>query len=271
MAKKSKILIIEDEEYLADLYKMKFEQEGFSVIIAREGDEGLALARKKSPDLVLLDLVMPGKDGYEVLEEMRSDPVTKNLRIYILSNLGQEDEVEQGKAAGADDFLVKANLTPEQLTAKVKEALAMPPGGKIGATLKDNNEEEQKQPHQDKQILLIEDDSTLQEMYALRLRQDGCHVSTAGNGAWGLRLANDKKFDLIVMDMMMPAMHGYELLDKIRKESVNKDTPVIVVSNSAQDKDIQEAKSHGAVAYFLKSQITPAKLSKEAANLLSLK
>jgi CheY-like chemotaxis protein len=213
---------------------------------------------------------MPGKGGYEVLEELRSDPETSGLRIFILSNLGQDKEVEDGKMAGADDYLIKANLTPEQLTERVRSTLAHTPKGRQGDESEDKEDEPMPEPpHSGTRILLIEDDQNLQEMYALRLRQDGHHVSTAGNGAWGLRLANDHDYDVIIMDMMMPAMQGYELLDKMRAESRNRKTPVIVISNSAQDKDVEDAKRHGVSAYFLKSQTTPAKLSKEVDHLLN--
>jgi len=268
--KRAKILIIEDEKYLADLYKMKFENEGYTVLVAREGHAGLGLARREKPDLILLDLIMPGIDGYETLEELKSDPSTKYIRVFILTNLGQDQEVKKGQATEAEEYLVKANLTPEQLASKVKTALASGSESKTRtATGKEASAPEtDNQIHDGRQVLLLEDDKSLQEMYALRLRQDGCHVSTAGNGAWGYRLARDKEFDVIVLDIMMPALNGYGFMDKVRQSSRNRKTPIIVVSNSAQEADIREAKDHGADSYFLKSRITPAKLSKEVDRLL---
>ena len=115
-----KILIIEDEEYLVDMYKVKFESAGYEIIVARDGELGLALARSEQPDLILLDIVIPKKDGYEVLEELRSDEEIKDLKVYILSNLGQKAEIKKGLADGADGYFVKANLTPQQLVENVK-------------------------------------------------------------------------------------------------------------------------------------------------------
>jgi len=88
-------------------------------------------------------------------------------------------------------------------------------------------------------------------------------VEIARNGAWGLKLAREKQFDLIVMDMVMPAMSGLELLKKIKAESLHQNIPILVVSNSAQDKDVEEAKNNGATDYLIKSLLTPAKLIKE--------
>jgi DNA-binding response OmpR family regulator len=118
-----KILIIEDEQYLADMYKMKFEHEGYEVELAYDGESGIELAKKVKPDLVLLDLVLPKMDGYAVLRALRADEKTKDLKIYVLSNLGQEEEIEEGFKNGANGYLIKANVTPAQLVESVEKIL----------------------------------------------------------------------------------------------------------------------------------------------------
>ena len=120
---KKKILIIEDEVYLLEMYKMKFELEGYKVLIARDGQEGIESAVFGKPDIILLDLVMPIKDGYQVLEELKEKDETKKIPVLILSNLGQADEIKKGINNGADKYLIKANMTPNQLVREVKEAL----------------------------------------------------------------------------------------------------------------------------------------------------
>ena len=121
MAKK--ILIIEDERYLLDMYAMKFKQCGYQVVVAANGKEGLEVARKKKPDLILLDLVMPVMDGYEFLEKFKQDKKLKNIKVYIWSNLGQAAEIEKGLQGGADGYLIKTKLTPKQLASKVEKIL----------------------------------------------------------------------------------------------------------------------------------------------------
>ena len=116
-----KILIIEDEEYLAELYRFKFEQGGYTVLEARNGKEGIALARQTKPDLVLLDIVMPVLDGYQTLKLMRADNETKHLKIYILSNLGQAAEIQHAINDGADGYFIKANITPGQLLEEAEK------------------------------------------------------------------------------------------------------------------------------------------------------
>ena len=120
---KFKILIVEDEHFLSEMYITKFKHEGFAVFSASDGKEGLALLRKEMPDLVLLDIVMPVMDGYTFLKEMKKDEKINYIKVIILSNLGQRSEIEKGMNEGADDYLIKANLTPNQLVHKAREIL----------------------------------------------------------------------------------------------------------------------------------------------------
>ena len=124
MKNKKKILIIEDEVYLSEMYKMKFEFEGYIVLVAKDGQEGIDSTLSDKPDIILLDLVMPVKDGYQVLKELKENDETKKIPVLILSNLGQVDEIKKAMNDGADKYLIKANITPEQLVKEVKNALA---------------------------------------------------------------------------------------------------------------------------------------------------
>ena len=114
-----RVLIVDDEPALLDIYSTKMRLDGFEVMVAADGIEGFEKAVHEAPDVILLDVLMPGKDGFEVLKDLRGHPKTQDLPIVILSNLGQEYEIKRGKALGADDFLTKANLTP----GKVSEAV----------------------------------------------------------------------------------------------------------------------------------------------------
>jgi len=123
MENKTKILIIEDEEMLVNMYESKFLTEGFQVLKAFNGEDGLALALKEKPDLILLDIILPKMDGFLVLKSLKEETPTKNIPIILLTNLGQDEDINKGKAMGANDYLVKANLTPSEVVEKVKEIL----------------------------------------------------------------------------------------------------------------------------------------------------
>jgi DNA-binding response OmpR family regulator len=118
-----KILIIEDDRFLRELIKMKLEKEKYTVIEAVDGEEGERKIKEEKPDLVLLDLILPGIDGFEVLSRIKEDPALSSIPVIILSNLGQKEEIEKGLKLGAIDFLVKAHFTPGEIIEKIKGIL----------------------------------------------------------------------------------------------------------------------------------------------------
>ncbi|MFA5359603.1 MAG: response regulator [Patescibacteria group bacterium] len=265
-----KILIVEDEQFLSDMYKLKFEHDGYKAVVARDGSEGLELAKKEKPDLILLDLVLPGIDGFKVLTELKKDAATKNIKVFIFSNLGQENEIKTGKKIGADGYFIKANMTPSQLMEKVNALFNNK--DEIKPTKKINSEKESDNSIVEKssaKILLIEDEEAIINMYKLRFDKEGFQIEIARNGAWGLKLARQKKFDIILLDMVMPAMNGYEAIKALKSDDNTKNVPIIILSNSAQDGDIKKAKKLGANSYLLKSMITPAKLVEEVKRYLN--
>lgn len=119
-----KILIVEDDKFLREMITRKLDKEDYETIQAVDGKEGLERMREEKPDLVLLDLIMPGVGGFEVLEEAKKDPEIESIAIVILSNLGQKSEVERGLDLGAEDFLIKAHFTPREIIKKIQETVS---------------------------------------------------------------------------------------------------------------------------------------------------
>ncbi len=117
------ILIIEDEKSVSDMYKTHLENKGYQIAVSSNGKEGMELAKKEKPDLILLDIILPQKDGFTVLGKLKADKSTKKIPIVLLTNLGQDDDKKRGKDLGARDYLIKANLTPSQIGEKIKEYL----------------------------------------------------------------------------------------------------------------------------------------------------
>ena len=120
---KTKILIVEDEPFLLDLYEKKLEEAGFEVVKAQNGAEGLSLAQLELPKLILLDILMPQTDGYKMLKQIKTGMKTKNIPVVIFSNLSQREEIEKGLKLGAEDFIIKTSVTPSEMAGKVKEYL----------------------------------------------------------------------------------------------------------------------------------------------------
>lgn len=118
-----KVLIIEDEPTLREMYKLKFEKDGFEVYTANDGKPGLEMVKKHHPDVVLLDVVLNDYDGFYVLEKIKKDKKISSIPVIVISNLGTAKDMQYGLKNGAACYLIKAHTTPTQMVAKVKEML----------------------------------------------------------------------------------------------------------------------------------------------------
>lgn len=120
MTEKKLVLVIEDDPFYFNIYKMKLEKEGITAEVALNGEAALIIARKEKPVLIVTDLIMPGKDGFEVLKELKADPILCDVPVIVLSNLSQEEDMRRVKELGAAEYLVKANISIQDVIEKVK-------------------------------------------------------------------------------------------------------------------------------------------------------
>ncbi len=120
----TKVLVVEDDKFLLAAYSAKLKNSGFETILAVDGEEAMTKVQAEKPDIILLDLVLPKKDGFDVLFDIKQNPDTKSIPVIILSNLGQEEDVAKGKKLGATHYLVKSNIAIKDVVAKIKEVLA---------------------------------------------------------------------------------------------------------------------------------------------------
>jgi len=118
-----KILLVEDDPFLIDIYTSKLEKECFSVKISESGEDCLKKINQEKPDLILLDILLPKIDGWEILKKIKSDKKLKNIKIIILSNLYQKEDIEKGLSLGADKYLIKANYDPKEVIEEIKKIL----------------------------------------------------------------------------------------------------------------------------------------------------
>ncbi|MEK7209206.1 MAG: response regulator [Patescibacteria group bacterium] len=121
---KKTVLIVEDDEFLRSLTAKRIEKEGYGVEVAVDGENAITVLETLKPDLILLDLLLPGKDGFEVLKKIRSNEAVKAVPVIIFSNLGQKEDIEKAKSLGVDDFLIKANFTLDDVVAKINKLIA---------------------------------------------------------------------------------------------------------------------------------------------------
>lgn len=120
-----KVLIIEDDKLLREMMFRKLEKEGFEVFSVMDGSEAVVKTKEIKPDIVLLDLILPGSNGFEILKEIKNDSEIKETPVIVLSNLGQKSEIDKGMELGAVDYLVKAHFTPTEVLEKIKTILSI--------------------------------------------------------------------------------------------------------------------------------------------------
>lgn len=118
---RQKVLVAEDDTFLANAYRVKLEKEGFQVFIAPDGKEAMMIFQNEQPDIVILDLIMPEMDGFSVLKEIRASQ--SKIPVVVASNLGQKEDIEKSKELGATDYIVKSDISIQDLVSKIKSFL----------------------------------------------------------------------------------------------------------------------------------------------------
>jgi signal transduction histidine kinase/DNA-binding response OmpR family regulator len=201
----SPILVIDDDQDSRDLLRRTLEGDGHNVVTASDGKEGLELARKLKPILVTLDVMMPGMDGWAVLKELKSDPDLQRIPVMMVTIEGKKD---LGYSLGAVEHLTKP-VNREKLLQLVNQYAG---------------------PDAPGHALVVDDDEDIREMFGRSLSEDGWTVDTAENGARALDQVSAHPPDLVLLDLMMPVMDGFEFLFEFRRRKEHRSVPVIVIT-----------------------------------------
>jgi len=216
-------------------------------------------------------------DGYEILEVLSKSDATRAIPVYVFSNLSAKEDMERATSLGARGFITKSSFTPTQLVGEVKKILGgetasaqfVPPTTNNSALLPSSEKIAGQKETNGHKVLIIEDEDVFIEMFGDKLKQEGFEVISAKNGRWGIKEAEKGGFDCILLDMMMPAMNGYEAIKELRSREKSKNTPIIILSNSALDSEVQKAMELGANGYYIKTQVTPGEVVEKVKELVS--
>jgi DNA-binding response OmpR family regulator len=272
-----KILIIEDEKALLDILSDKLEREGFDVSGAGDGEEGLEKMRQEKPDLILLDIIMPKIGGMEVLEVMHGDGQLKNIPVIIISNSGQPVEIEKAKGLGARDFLIKADFDPKEVVDKVHNMLeGEAPGNNHIVPEMDLGKQKEARPakgtaHQKAgkhTVLVVEDDQFLRDLIVKKLEEEDFITIQAIDGEEGLRLIREKNPDIVLLDLILPGIDGFEVLKQSKADASIANVPIIILSNLGQKDDIDRGLQLGAKDYLIKAHFTPGEIVQKVKDIL---
>ncbi|NCN07127.1 response regulator transcription factor [Candidatus Falkowbacteria bacterium] len=121
--KKIKALLVEDDQMIVQMYKIRMEDEGWEVFTTDRGSEAMKLAKAEKPDIILLDIILPEVDGFSILKDLRSDTTTKKIPVMMLTNLGQESDQNKGQEIGVEGYLIKSQHTPGDVITKIESLL----------------------------------------------------------------------------------------------------------------------------------------------------
>lgn len=265
METKKKILIVEDESVLGELLLEKLNEEGYEAAWALDGEVGLAKMREMAPDMILLDIVMPKKDGYEVLEEMRKDAVLKDIPVMVISNSGQPVEIKRILELGVKDYIVKAQFSPAEVLEKIHKYLHQ------AEQPTEKETEKKKESFSGVKILIVEDDPFLSSIAAERLQKEGYNVTVATDGEKALAFITKEIPDLVLLDIVMPGVSGFDVLKSIKGNKRTKGVSVIMFSNLGQEHEIEDSKKLGAEAFLVKAKFTPREVLEKIQEVLKKK
>jgi signal transduction histidine kinase/CheY-like chemotaxis protein len=218
------VVVVEDDRRSFDLLRVYLEAAGARVVSARDGKEGLDTVRRLSPAGVVLDILLPGVDGWEVLAQLKADPGTAAIPVVVVSML---DERGRGFALGAAEYLVKP-VGKEQLLAALYRAAAMP---------------EQKHT-----VVTIDDDPLAIELVKASLEPEGWTVLGAATGQDGLALIREQQPSAVLLDLLMPGMDGFEVVEALRADPETKSVPVVILTSKSMTQQDKE-RLQGRITY----------------------
>lgn len=226
------ILVVEDDLQSANLMRRFLELEGYRVVNVRNGNEVLAQAKKIRPLAITLDIMLPGKDGWDVLRELKSDSVTQTIPVFIVSVM---DNKERAYSLHADDYFVKP-LDRKQILNRI-------------VALKNRNG--YRKPID--RIMVVDDDDNALFLTASFLEKEGFLVQKARDGKKALEMLRSEKPDLLILDLLMPNMSGFEVMEIMRFETELKDIPVIVLTAKELTSDDRDQMSGQVKKYMQKA------------------
>lgn len=244
-----KILIIEDNTLLGELLSGTLKKNRYEVLWSQDGAHGLQKIKEFKPDLILLDIGMPSMNGYEILDAKARDAAVKDIPVIVISNSGEPVEINRVLSLGVVDYLVKVQLTPEEVLEKVRSQFAhldlsaSTPNASPTISLKG------------KKILWAEDDDFLISLIARRFAKEETALITSGKGGEVVALAEKETPDIIMLDILMPDIDGLEILSRLKTNEKTKRIPVIMFSNLDDESKTAECKKLGAAGFFVKAKV----------------
>ncbi len=249
---KQKILIADDDSPFANSLAADLKSEGFDARAVNDGDAAIKEMKEWRPDLLLLDLVMPIKDGFATLKERLGDKFLSSVPVIMISQSNDPKNIDLALTLGVKDYVTKGDLNKQELIGKIKLQL-----GTIVNT-KDLDGKANKKPQSltGFKVLWVEDDTYLSDIISRKLANEGCLFTHAKTGEEALEFVKKDIPDIILLDILLPGIDGFEVLETLKKDEKFKAVPVILTSNLGQKEDVQKGEKLGAEKFLVKATVT---------------
>jgi DNA-binding response OmpR family regulator len=263
-----KILIIENDIFLADVLLKKLKGEGYDATLARDAAQGNKMMRELKPSLVVVDVDLPVVDGYKVLEDKQKDPAVSRIPVIVIFASNVSESIEKVLSLGAKDFLIKQSFDPEEALTKIKMQLKSTQSAPASKAAPISSAAS---VIKDKKVMWVEDDEFLSEIIGKKLAGQGAKLLHAGNGEEALRIAADEHPEVVLLDIILPGLDGFEILRQLKDKPETKTIPVIMLSNLGQKSDIEKGIKLGAAKFLIKATVTLDEIMEEIVAVVNKK
>lgn len=254
--KKEKVLVIEGETAFGGRVVEALKREGYIASLATDGTVGLKLIYDTLPHLILVDVVLPGMDGYKILEKKQTENLLAKIPVFLLSTQGVPIDMARVPQGAVKEFILDLHADTSEIVKRVNRTFGypdssgddVPPGGR-------------------KKIVWVEDDKLIGTILSKKLIASGFDLFHAKDGPEALRHLADNVPDAIVIDLLMPGMSGFDVLQKVKADPRLKNVPSMILSNLNKQSDIERAKVLGAQKFLVKAAASLDQIVQEVREL----
>ncbi len=254
--KKEKILVIEGEAAFGGRVVEALKKEGYIASLATDGTAGLKLIYDTLPHLILIDLVLPGMDGYQILEKKHAEPLLTKIPVFLLSTQGVPINMARVPQGSVKEYILDLHADTNEIIKRVNGIF----GYQISRETTDDGNTKKK-------IVWIEDDKLIGTILAKKLIASGFDLFHAKNGTEAMRHLSEHVPDAIVLDLLMPGMSGFDILQKVKADPRLKNVPSMILSNLNKQSDIERAKVLGAQKFLVKAAASLDQIVEEVRGL----
>ena len=258
---REKILIAISDNTLSNLLVKELKQDDYDVSAVSNGKDALNTMRSLKPDLLLIDLVLPEISGYDVLHEKSYDKLITKIPIIIVSNSGMPIDMKRMLSTPiVKEYIIKAHIEPEEVIKEIRDFF-----NKNYISSKNIKMENKAKG---KKVLWVEDDKLLSTILSRKFESSGFILMKANNGDEAFSLLSKDIPDIIILDVLLPGINGFDVLQKIKADERLRKIPVIMLSNMSKQSDIEKGKSLGAQKFIVKAAASLDEIIKEVEKLL---